>query len=43
MIKTVKITDFDYQGRAVTRIDDKVTFIKGALLDEIVEIEINKT
>ena len=43
MIKTVKITDFDYQGRGVARIDDKVTFIRGALLDEIVEIEITKT
>lgn len=42
MIKTVKINDFDYMGRGITRIDNVVTFVAGALLDEIVEIKIIK-
>jgi len=43
MLKTVKITDFDYMGRGVARIDGIVTFISGALLDEIVELKIIKS
>lgn len=42
MLKTVKIADLDYMGRGVARIDNVVTFVSGALLGEIVEIEISK-
>ena len=43
MLKTAKITDFDYMGRGIARIDGIVTFISGALLDEIVELKITKS
>lgn len=43
MLKTVKIIDFDYMGRGVARIDGIVTFISGALLDEIIELKITKS
>lgn len=43
MLKTVKIIDFDYMGRGVARINGIVTFISGALLDEIVEMKITKS
>lgn len=42
MLKTVKIADLDYMGRGVARIDNVVTFVSGALLGEIVEIELLK-
>ena len=38
----VKVTDFDFQGRGISRVDNVVTFIKNALNEEIVEIEITK-
>ena len=37
-----KITDLDYQGRGITRIDGVVTFVENALLDEVVDLEIVK-
>ena len=39
----VKTNDLDYQGQGVTRIDDKVTFIKGMFDDEVGIIEITKS
>ncbi|WP_025724737.1 23S rRNA (uracil(1939)-C(5))-methyltransferase RlmD [Acholeplasma granularum] len=36
-------SDLDYQGQGVTRIDDKVTFIKGMFHDEVGLIEILKS
>ena len=41
MVK-VKITDMDFQGRGVARVDNIVTFVDNALKDEIVEIKIEK-
>ena len=37
-----KITDIDFLGRGITRIDNVVTFVANALKDETVEIEIIK-
>ncbi len=37
-----RIVDLDYQGRGIARIDNVVTFISGALVDELVEFEIVK-
>lgn len=41
-MKDVIITDIDFQGRGITRINGVVTFVKNALKDEIVDIEIVK-
>ncbi len=38
----VKITDLDFQGRGIARIDNVVTFVDNALKGENVEIEITK-
>ena len=35
-----KIIDFDYYGRGITKIDDKITFVKNALPDETVDIKV---
>ena len=37
-----KINKFDYFGRGITRVNDKVIFVNRALPDEIVDIEITK-
>ena len=37
-----KILDLDYQGRGIAKIDNVVTFISGALIDELVEFKITK-
>ncbi len=38
----VKITDIDFQGRGIARIDNIVTFVDNALKGEVVDIEITK-
>ena len=41
-MNNVKITDMDFQGRGIARIDNVVTFVDNALKGEIVDIEITK-
>lgn len=38
----VKIDKLDHQGRGITRINDKVTFVENALPNELVDIRITK-
>ncbi len=42
-MEKVRVTDVDYMGRGVARIDNIVTFIPGVLKDEIVEISQKKS
>lgn len=41
-MNNVKITDIDFQGRGIARIDNVVTFVDNALKGEVVDIEIIK-
>ena len=41
-ILTVKIVDVDNFGNGIAKVNDEVIFVKGALLDEEVEIKIEK-
>ena len=41
-MNNVKITDIDFQGRGIARVDNVVTFVDNALKGEIAEIEITK-
>ena len=38
----VKINKFDYFGRGISRVNDKVVFVKRSLPDEIIDIKITK-
>ena len=38
----VKIDKLDHNGRGISRINNKVTFINNALKDEIVDIKLTK-
>ena len=38
----VKIEKLDHYGRGITKIENKICFVEGALKDEVVEIEVIK-
>ncbi len=42
-MKTFKISKLDNFGRGITKVDDKITFVSNALLDEEVEINISNS
>ena len=39
----MKINSLDHKGRGICKIDGKITFVKNALPDEIVEIKVTKS
>lgn len=43
MLKNIKIEALDHFGRGISHVDNKVVFIKNALKDEIVDIEITSS